>query len=177
VDAPRLTKVSENLQDEETSLSDELKKDKEISLPEGWKMIEIKDKVTLGLPPDMKPAKLIGDSHAYGEAYSNREIYLTIGYGEFRPRRYEHDPPLDACDTRAIYLNDPAHRESDVEINGRKAKLAITHRFNPENMVASVCFPPDDKGIQLIVAAFGKDNRALQIAQQIFTSVKFKDNR
>ena len=34
------------------------------------------------LPQDMKPKEPMGDSFAYREAYSNRDLAVTISYGE-----------------------------------------------------------------------------------------------
>lgn len=165
VNTPAAPKIPETVRDEG------------IPLPDGWKELEIKNAVTLRQPQDMKPAELVGDSFAYREAYSNQEIYIVVSYGEVLPRRHEHDRPFDACDTSASLLEEPTHHESAVEINGRKAKLRIDRRLNPEYFIANVCYPPDDKGTQLIVIASGKDNRAWKTAQQIFSSVRFMDGK
>ena len=111
------------------------------------------------LPQDMKPTKLIGDSFAYREAYNNQEIYIAIAYGEVLPRRNERDRLFNACDTLPSILKDRTYHESVIDIAGRKAKFVIDDHLRPESIATNVCFPPDDKGVQLIVAAYCRHYR------------------
>jgi len=156
-------------------VSDTLR-DEEISLPEGWMRLDIRGKVTMGVPQDMEPTEPEGDSIAYREAYRNQEIDIVIVYGEIVPRRNEGDRPFDACISRSP-IERPTRRESIIDIDGRRAKLSIDRTYQPEFTTARVCFPPNDQGIQLIVVVDCKNDRALETAQQIFTSIRFKDNR
>lgn len=168
-DAPKFSETSEK--------ASETSKGEELSLPAGWKQLEIKSTLTLRLPEDMKSAQLIGDSFAYREAYGNQKIYLVISYGPVLPRRNELDRPYDACDAPRPRREELTYRESVIDVNGRKAKLHIDYPPRPEPIAANVCFPLDDRGVQLIVAAFCKDEAALQAARQIFASVRFKDDK
>ena len=154
------------------NISDTLKTEN-IPLPDGWKKLEIKNKVSMHVPEAMKPSRLIGDSFAYREAYNNQEIYITIVYGVIMPRRNERDRPFDACDTPASLLEEPTYHESVIDIDGRKANLSIDRHVQPKYNIAHVCFHPDDEGVQLIVVANCRDERALETAQQIFTSIRF----
>ncbi len=160
-------------------VSDALKHD-EISLPDGWKNLEIKNKVFLRLPQDMEPTELPGDSFRYREAYSNRHIHITIVGDVLVP---ESDDKLRkrrvySCDTPDYLLVRPTYHESVIEIDGRKAKLGIDRNQVPEGIIARLCFPTaDDNAFELLVAANCKDDRALETAQQIFASIRFKDNR
>lgn len=149
----------------------------EKSPPEGWKELAIKNEISIQLPEDMKPAELIGDSYTYREAYHNQGIYIVISYGEFMPRRSQHDNPFNACDAPPAIQNDRTYHESLMDIEGRKAKFVIHDNNGRGSIVTSVCFPPNDKGVQLIVAAFCKDDPAAQVAREIFASIRFDDNK
>ena len=142
-------------------------KDEEVSVPDGWKKLEIKNKVAMRLPQDMKPTKLIGDSFNYREAYNNQDTHLTIVYGEPTP-----------CDTPRFLLERPSYSESVIDIDGRKAKLSIDGFYRPKFIIARLCFlDTDDHAMQLGAVAYCKDDRALETAQKIFTSIKFKANK
>lgn len=86
VNPPRVLEASDTRRDEE-----------KFSL-EGWKEVEVKSKLTLELPQDMLATELIGDSDSYREAYSNKDINITIVYGEHPSSRppaiCESDPPI-----------------------------------------------------------------------------------
>jgi hypothetical protein len=140
----------------------------ETPLPAGWKKLVVKNRVTLSVPPDMKPAELIGDSPKYREAYNNQELYLTIVYGEFAP-----------CDTpRFLLERTTTYHESVIEVDGKQARLGVDSFYQPEFTNARLCFlNADDSGMQLNVAAVCKNDQALQTAQQIFTSIRFIANK
>jgi len=125
----------------------------------------------------MDPEKPEGDSYVYREAYRNRDIFIVIGYGEIVTRRNEGDRPLNPCATPRFLLEQPTHHESMVEIDGRTAKSWIDRSNQTEFTTARICFPPDDRDVVLIVGAEYKDDRAFEIAQQIFTSIRFQENR
>ena len=149
--------------------------DQEMSLPDGWGRVEIKSEVAMLLPQDMKPSKLIGDSPAYREAYSNRVINITIVYGEAIPlRRNQSDSRFDQCDTPRFLLDEPTYRESVIDIGGRKAKLGINRYHQPDYIIADVCFPKaDENTTPLRVIADCRGEPGLVVAQQIFASIKF----
>ena len=128
----------------------------------------------MGLPQNMKPAQILGDSFAYREAYRNREIYITIVYGEMSPNRDERGLPFDGCDTPAWLLKESTYRESVINIDGRNAKLSID-RDPQSDIGVRLCFPPDEKGVQFILSADCRNERAVQTARQIFSSVRFKN--
>lgn len=139
----------------------------DLPLPDGWKKQEVKDRVVLWLPQDMKPAKLIGDSLNYREAYNNQDIYFAVVYGEPAP-----------CDTPNFLLERPTYSESVVDIDGRKAKLGIDGFNRPKFISANLCFlDADNYAMQLGAVAYCKDDSALKTARQIFTSIKFKANK
>jgi len=139
----------------------------EVSLPEGWKTLEIKGAVVLQVPSDMEPSRLIGDSPSHREAYSNKDINITIVYG---------DP--DPCVTPPFLLERTSYHEFVVDIYGKKAKLGIDRFYQPEHIRVHLCFLNlDDKGMQLRALVFCKDERALEITQMIFNSIRFKDTR
>lgn len=142
-------------------------KKKETPLPAGWKNLEVKNSFTLSVPQDMKPAELIVDSPYYREAYNNRELYVAIVYGEYAP-----------CNTPRFLLERPTYQESVIDIAGKKARLGTDSLYQPEAINARLCFlNADQEGMQLNVAAFCKDEHALETAKQIFTSIRFTDNK
>jgi hypothetical protein len=123
----------------------------------------------------MEPEKLEGDSIVYREAYRNRDISIVIGYGEIVTSRNEGDRPLNPCETTRSLLGQPTYRESIVDVDGRRAKLWVDRSNQPEFTTAGICFPPDDQSVLLTVRAEYENDRALEIAHQIFTSIRFKD--
>src|SRR5258708_590645 len=168
VRTPRPLKASEPLKDEEGPL------------PEGRKKLEIKNQVSLRLPQDMKPAEPIGDSVFYREAYSNGDIHITIVYDLLVPELEKkiHRWRAYSCDTPHFFVGRPTYHESVIDIDGRKAKLGIDHDLPPESITALVCFPSaDDRAAELRLAAICNDERALETIEQIFRSIRFKDNR
>lgn len=139
----------------------------EVSSPEGWRTLVVEGKVTLQVPPDMRPSELIGDSLSHREAYSNRDINITIIYGE-----------PDPCDTPRHLLERPTYHESIVDIGGRNALIGIDRYYQPKAIITSVCLlNTDDSVMQLRALVFCKDDRALETAQTIFKSIRFKDFR
>jgi hypothetical protein len=126
----------------------------------------------------MKPSELIGDSFAYREAYRNHNIDITISYGSAHPPRpNQRSEQIDPCVTTPNLLQESAYHESVLDIAGKKAKLSINRHYQPEFIMAKLCFlNPEDKSHQLILWAQCKDDAALNTAQQIFNSIIFKDH-
>jgi len=151
----------------------------ETSLPQGWKTLDIKNKVTLIMPPDMQRVELIGDSLRYREAYANRDIHLTIAYAdpldpqsEEKLRRFR----MYSCDTPKFLLHRSTYEESVSDIGGRKVKLGIDHNLSLDSTFASACFPStDDRAFELYLTANCRGDSAVEIAKQIFSSIRFKE--
>ena len=139
----------------------------EVSVPEGWKTLEIEGRVTLRMPPDMKPSELIGDLESHREAYANRDINITIIYGE----------PV-SCNTPSHLLERPTYHESVINIDGRQMKIGIDHYYQPKPINVYTCFlNTDDSGMQFRALILCKDERALETAQMLLKSIKFKDTK
>ena len=158
-------------------------KDEGTPLPGGWKQLKVKNKVTIRLPQDMETSELIGDSFAYREAYSNQDLNITIVYGEMFPpdifpqRRSRRGTSFDPCETVHLLLERPNYHESVIDIDGRKAKLGIDRSYQDRYIIAHLCFlKSEENATPLSIIAYCRDDRALETAQQIFTSIKFKDN-
>src|SRR6266705_538354 len=47
-----------------------------------WKNVDVQGKVTLYIPPRMRPSNVIGDSLAYREAFKNEYLEIIIVYGD-----------------------------------------------------------------------------------------------
>ena len=153
-------------------------KEQQVAVPDAWRKLDILDRVTLRLPEDMKPSELIGDSFAYREAYRNHNIDITISYGSAHPARPNlRSEPIDPCVTPQNLLQESTYHESVLDIAGKKAKLSINRHYQPEFIMAKLCFlNPEDKSHQLILWAQCKDDLALNTARQIFNSIIFKDH-
>jgi hypothetical protein len=135
----------------------------DFSPPEGWQRIDVSSLAVLYLPPDMKPAKVFGESSAYRQEFSNSDMRINIAYGE-----------PESCKTPARLLEEPSYRESIKEIGGRRAKL---ESFQLDGFrFVSACFPETGvNSTQLDVTAIDfKDGVALQTVERVFSSVKFK---
>jgi hypothetical protein len=148
----------------------------EITIPDGWQKLDF-DRVVLMLPPDMKPAKILGDHARHITAYSNSEIHVTVIGDVPLPEWKEQlkQRKANSCDGPEILTKHPTYNESLIEIDGRPANLGIARGAEFEGIVARVCFPGADADLyDLLVAANCKDDRALQTARQIFSSIKFK---
>jgi hypothetical protein len=79
------------------------------------------------------------------------------------------------CEPPEIVNKGPAYSESVIEIDGRQAKLGITHTID-RGIGATLCFPnADDSVFDLLFAAHCEDEHALATAQQIFSSIRFKN--
>lgn len=145
-------------------------------LLDGWRKLEIKDKIAMMLPPDMKSITPIDDSYSYREAYSNRQIDLTIVYGEaiVALRDNQSHFLLPSCETPRL-PDKSSYEESFIEIDGRKAKLSIDRSHETEFIGTDVCFAKTaDNEVPLRVTAYCKDEGALKTAHRIFSSIRFK---
>lgn len=143
----------------------------------GWKRLDVKGKVTLSVPHDMKPVAPFGDSYSYREAYRKRQINVTIVYGEpFVPLTVGSSPfLLPSCDASPS-ANNSHFLESFVVVDGRKGKMTIDRSQEKNFIDADICFPKtarNEAPFQII--AYSQDEHALEIVQQIFSSIRFKD--
>jgi len=145
-------------------------------LPANWRNLDIKNRIGLWLPQNMKNVEPMGDAYAYREAYSNKDINLTIVYGPVHFVKPDEADPFDKCETPRSLLENPVYHESEIVIDGKRARLGIDRKHQPDFINAIVCFPTiSDKDVPFRVVAYCKDDGALQIAQQIFESITFKD--
>lgn len=149
----------------------------EMTVPSDWQPIDFDNKLVLILPPDMKPAQTLGDMARSTKAYSNSEIHLTI-IGDVLFTEWKEalkQRKTNSCDGPEIVTKHPTFSESFLQIDGRPAKLGIARGQEFGGIHARVCFPgADDDAFDFLIAASCKDDRALQIAGGIFSSLKFK---
>jgi len=146
------------------------------TVPSDWIMIEIQKEVSLFIPSDMKRGRLIGDSPAYRESYINPDLQITISYGSLVPTVVnQSDGRFEQCQTPASLAKEPTYSETLVDIDGTKAKVGINRYHQPNYIIANVCFGKVDGRKLLRIAADCKGERGLAVAQQIFSSIKFKD--
>ena len=149
---------------------------REIVSREGWRRLEFNNKVFIMLPSDMRSEKLIGDSLRYRESYSNKQLGLIlIGDAVVPvPDTVLLKKRIFSCDRPEIVRKDPTYSESLIQVDGRHAKLAITHAAEG-GISAHVCFPnADDSVAELVLIADCKNDQAFAIAREIFNSIRFK---
>ena len=147
---------------------------KEPSVPEGWKRLDIKDKVSLTIPDNMKQIEPVGDADWYREAHANRDIHLTVVYGYIIAPNPNRPDPLATCETSRGLREKPSYTEAVVEIDRKKATVS-SYEFGEHQVSVMVCFPKTvDTPIPLHIVAYCRDNRGFETAQQIFRSIRFK---
>lgn len=140
---------------------------------ENWRNIQIKDKVVMSLPQNMKPVEMLGDAPWYREAYGNKDIGITVSYGYTSIPDAKLPESLTSCDTTALEHNDPTFTTSAITIDGRTAKL--TQNRDGGFIFTSICFAKSrDNLIPLWVAARCRNQRAVDLALEIFRSIKFR---
>ena len=85
---------------------------------ENWRNIQIKDKVVMRLPQNMKPVETLGDAPWYREAYGNKDIGIMVSYGFTSIPDAKLPDSLTSCDTTALERNDPTFTTSVTTIDG-----------------------------------------------------------
>lgn len=148
----------------------------QIVIPDDWRRLEFDNKIFVMLPPDLQSKEPFGDSLRYREVYANKQLHLEI-YGHvliLAPNDELRKKKAFPCERPDNVQKGSAYSESDIEIDGRRAKLEITHTTD-RGIGATLCFPnADDSVFDLLFAVNCKDEQALATARQIFSSIRFK---
>lgn len=145
-------------------------------LQDGWKLLKLRDGVSLTVPQDMEAIEPFGDAIRYREAYRNKEFSLTIAQDLLTPNVGNglDTQLLFSCEADHSAANNPASEESAIEIDKRNAHMRITRFSRGGPIFATLCFPRENLKTPLLVAAICKDENAWETAQLVFRSVTFK---
>jgi hypothetical protein len=144
--------------------------------PEGWKKLDIDNKFSLYLPPEMKEEEnVIGHIEYYGPTrfFANKMLGVNYCYVEKRDNqvRYRGRISCDFLDGR--FANEPSYRSAEVKVGGREARLSSRQFENSKMKYTGLCFPELDDGTLLIVGAMYEDDQVSNVAKQIFDSIEF----
>jgi hypothetical protein len=126
--------------------------------------MEVGDKFVFYMPADMKPAEFPGDTFCPTANYANGQLMWNYSYSP------------DLCGPIPDWLlKDPTYRESDVYIGGQSAKAQRSTSRTSGNHFITVCLSDiDGYGTHLHLGAVSKDERAIDVARQIFASIQFR---
>ena len=118
------------------------------------------------MPADMKTDMEMDvvDTYGPGHFYVNPQLRWNYQYAT-----------VDVCGpTPDLLLKDPTHRQMALDIGGMTARGdAWTSRSGDHVIIG--CLPNiDGHGTYLHVGARTKDERALDVARQIFASIQFR---
>jgi hypothetical protein len=127
--------------------------------------MEAADKFIVYMPSDMKATEPIGDYYGPSVNYANSQLMWNYQYAS-----------VDLCaPTPEWLLKDPTHRESELDIGGRSAPAHTwTSPTTGNHYITSCLADIDGHGTHLHLGAVSKDQRALDLARQIFASIQFR---
>ena len=135
---------------------------------------------SLMIPDDMESIEPFGDDVRYREAFRNADFSITIATDLLSPEllKESQKQSLLSCETPRSVAENPFYHESSIQIDGRKAKLGVTKAASARQLNADLCFPSSgDSSYPLRIFAICKDERALEMALQVFRSITFKRQR
>lgn len=146
-------------------------------LRDGWKLLKLRDGVSLAVPQDIEAIEPFGDAIRYREAYRNKEFSLTIAQDLLTPKLGNglDTQLLFSCEADHPAPNNPDYEESTIEIDKRNAQMRIDRSSRRGPIFATLCFPRENLRAPLLVAATCKDEKALETAQLVFRSITFKN--
>ena len=142
---------------------------------DGWKKIDVEGKFSFYLPPNMEemtPPNIPEADRVFRRRKTSEDesLYLYYTYG----RRA-------SCDKDADFSNKEISQKSEIVIGGKRAKLNVwqTERakyFSNLSLLPemTLCFPDvgQSKG-KLYLYTSARNLEALEVARQIFNSIKF----
>jgi hypothetical protein len=137
------------------------------NVPSDWKRTEVKDKFVFYMPANMKADEEMdmADTYGPGAFYTDSQLRWNYGYAT-----------VDLCQPTPEWLsNDPTHRETELDIGGRRANgHTWTSQTSGHHFIVGCLSDIDGYGTNLHVGASSKDERALDVARQIFASIQFR---
>lgn len=126
--------------------------------------MEVADKFVFYMPSDMKATEQIGDYSGPQASYANRKLMWNYTYAS-----------VDLCRSIEWLLKDPTHRESELDIGGKRAKIDTWTNAKTGHYYITACLSDiDGQGTHLHLGAVSTEQQALDIARQIFASIQFR---
>ena len=134
------------------------------TVPADWKRVEVADKFVFYMPADMKTTEPIGDYYGPHVDYANRQLMWNYQYAS-----------VDLCRSIEWMSKDPTHRETELYIDGKKAKVDTWTATSTGHYYITACLSDiDGLGTHLHLGAVSKEQPALEVARQIFSSIQFR---
>lgn len=132
--------------------------------PDGWQRINVDDKFSFYLPPDMREAEPIGDYCGPAKDFRNKRLWLNYGYCE-----------TGSCDPSPALKGSSSFQSSQVEVGRRKALLTSWQEDRRSNWrFMTLCFQDIGDGkTWLSFGALSQDPQSLEVAKQVFASIEF----
>ena len=146
--------------------------------PGGWKKVDVNNKVSFYLPSDMQEAELL-DQIGYArppKTFWNKILRFDYGYID-KLENAASRPGEQPCELAGTLREQPMYRSSEVEISGRKATQAFWQSDKPKLFYMNVCFSDIGDGTILKLAAVWKDERSLDVAEQILGTIEFPQSK
>jgi hypothetical protein len=166
---------------EEVPIRHPISAPKELNHPEGWQKIDVDNKFSFYLPaeffppPNMKQVEMPENVEYFGptKTFGNKTLNVRYMYVDRRSNEELWHGKV-SCETLLKAATDqPSYRSMDVEIGGRGARQIVWQTEKPKLSFTTLCFSDLGDGTILLFAAFSKDERVLDVAQQIFGSIEF----
>ena len=136
------------------------------TVPSDWKRTDVADKFVFYMPADMRTDTEMDvvDTYGPGHFYVNGQLNWNYQYAT-----------VDLCAPNPQTSKDASDGETDLDIGGRRVTAHTwTSRTSGHHFIIGCLSDIDGSGTYLHVAAFSKDERALDVARQIFASIQFR---
>jgi hypothetical protein len=144
--------------------------------PDGWKKIDVDERFSFYLPPDVKPEKeLDANIEYFGPNKSFGSKTLNVGYIYVEKWRNEELwRGRVSCDVLMGKLAaEPGSQASEVETSGKRAKQVSGQYAESKLVYTKLCFPDAGDGTILRIEASYKEDRAVD-ATKIISSIEFR---
>lgn len=130
-----------------------------------WKRVEVADKFVVYMPSDMETSdELEADYYGAYANYENNEFLWGYQYAS-----------ADLCAPVDWLLKDPTHRESELDIDGKRAKVDTWTSAKTGQYFVTACLSDiDGHGTRLHLSALSKKEQAINVAREIFASIQFR---
>ena len=137
------------------------------TVPSDWKRTEVADEFVFYMPADMKTDTEmdLADTYGPGDFYASAQLRWNYQYAT-----------VDLCAAPPDLLSkDSTYRETEFDVGGKSAKgYTWTSRASGNHFIIGCLSDIDGSGTYLHMGAFSKDERALDVARQIFASIQFR---
>lgn len=143
--------------------------------PEGWQKLDVFNKVSFYLPPDIKEVKMLGNIDFIGVTKDFRNKTLSVAYDYVVKEvneKLSHEKIT--CESEIVRLShEPSFRSSEVKIGGRTA-TQYSFQFDGSKMKhMNLCFPNIGDGTIFTFGAMYKEDQESEVVKQIFDSIEF----